>query len=140
MFRAFIARTLTRRPPEETPSLVILKWNSRLLRPLTLTSHIRIPVTSLKTIEKTFSSEEIKKLTVDVKETEFFVFEGQEPLILFLSFFVLMFNFQVYLVLATTFILCIHCYFQPYEETRANISEMIFTVCVIWTGCRSIHA
>jgi hypothetical protein len=24
------------------------------------------------------------------------------------------------------FILSIHCYFQPYKETRANISEMIF--------------
>ncbi|CAB3994560.1 Hypothetical predicted protein [Paramuricea clavata] len=33
---------------------------------------------------------------------------------------------QVALVLAATFILSIHCYFQPYEETRANISEMIF--------------
>jgi hypothetical protein len=30
------------------------------------------------------------------------------------------------LILASTFILSIHCYFQPYEETRANISEMIF--------------
>ena len=29
-------------------------------------------------------------------------------------------------MLATTFILSIHCYFQPYEETRANISEMIY--------------
>ncbi|XP_028404441.1 uncharacterized protein LOC114527054 [Dendronephthya gigantea] len=33
---------------------------------------------------------------------------------------------QVALVIATTFILTIHCYFQPYEETRANFSEMIF--------------
>ncbi len=30
------------------------------------------------------------------------------------------------MILASTFILSIHCYFQPYEETRANISEMIF--------------
>ena len=30
------------------------------------------------------------------------------------------------MVIATTFILCIHCYFQPYQETRANFSEMIF--------------
>ena len=29
-------------------------------------------------------------------------------------------------MLATIFILSVHCYFQPYEETRANISEMIF--------------
>ena len=29
-------------------------------------------------------------------------------------------------MLATIFILSVHCYFQPYEETRANISETIF--------------